>query len=132
MRYTPFGLKAPGGRLTPAPVAVSLAPAGTGPRHLAFRPRGGVLSVDELSSTLSWYDFDPDSGALTWCGSVPTTDEVGGSPNYPSEVVLGPDGRFGYVANRGRNTIAAFDLTARGVARVGSTQPVVSGHSISR
>ncbi|GAB2596702.1 hypothetical protein Aab01nite_72090 [Paractinoplanes abujensis] len=92
------------GRLTLLAPAVS-APPGTGPRHVRFSPDGALFVVGELSGELTWWRPGAD-GSLDLAGRAATTTAEG--ENYPSEVVVRPDGRFVYVANRGPNTVTTF------------------------
>lgn len=92
------------GRLTMLPPAVVAEP-GTGPRHLLRAPGRTLLLVGELAGNLTWYRPGAD-GALAPAGAVATTAEAG--ENSPSEITMGADGRFVYVANRGPNTVAVF------------------------
>ncbi|MBU2669554.1 lactonase family protein [Actinoplanes bogorensis] len=92
------------GRLTLLGAAVEAQP-GTGPRHIRFSPDGALFVVGELSGTLSWWRPGAE-GSLKQVGEAATT--TAGGENYPSEIVVRPDGRFVYVANRGPNTIATF------------------------
>ncbi|MCO8272735.1 lactonase family protein [Actinoplanes sp. TRM 88003] len=91
-------------RLTLLGAAVTAEP-GTGPRHVRFAPDGTLFVVGELSGDLSWWRPAAD-GALTPGGRAATTTTAG--ENYPSEIVVGPGGRFVYVANRGPNSVATF------------------------
>jgi 6-phosphogluconolactonase len=93
------------GRLGMLAPAVTAKP-GTGPRHLRLAPHGTMLLVGELAGNLSWYRPAAD-GSLELAGEVASSTQTG--PNYPSEITMGPDGRFVYVANRGPNTVAVFD-----------------------
>lgn len=93
------------GRLTAAEDAVVAAP-GTGPRHLVRSPDGALLLVGELAANLSWYRPDPSDGRLRAEGAVPTSTAAG--PVLPSEIVMGRDGRFIQVANRGPDTVSTF------------------------
>ena len=88
-----------------------VAPSGSGPRHSVFHPDGSLLVSDELSSTLSRYRRDPDTGRLGCTDTVDTREVADGSDNFPSELVLAPNADVAYVANRGRDTIAVIDLT---------------------
>src|SRR4051812_13578974 len=92
------------GRLGLLAPAVTAKP-GTGPRHLRLAPHGTMLLVGELAANLSWYRPAVD-GSLELAGEVPSSTRPG--PTYPSEISMGPDGRFVYVANRGPNTVSAF------------------------
>jgi 6-phosphogluconolactonase (cycloisomerase 2 family) len=86
---------------------------GRGPRHLVAHPSGLHFVADELSSTVATYDasFRP-------LGSQPATLVTAEVDNYPSELVLSPDGRFLYVANRGNDTIATFAVGGSGLEPV--------------
>jgi 6-phosphogluconolactonase len=92
------------GRLTMLPPAVVAEP-GTGPRHLRLSPDGALMLVGELDGSLSWYRPSTD-GTLAAAGRVPTSTKDG--ENFPSEIVVRPDGRFVYVANRGPDSITTF------------------------
>jgi 6-phosphogluconolactonase (cycloisomerase 2 family) len=100
----------------------ALAP-GSGPRHLAFHPDGErAYVINELSSTVTVFAWDGDNGTLRSLAEVSTLppdaarraagDAV---PNYPSEVVVSPDGRFLWAANRGHDSIAVLTLDQEGV-----------------
>jgi 6-phosphogluconolactonase len=93
-----------GGRLTLLAPAVTAKP-GTGPRHLRLAPDGTLLLIGELSATLGWYRPGAD-GSLASAGEVATSTSDG--PTFPSEITMGRDGRFVYVANRGPNTVSTF------------------------
>lgn len=119
-----FELDPASGAMRRLPLWSAPAPAGAGPRHAAFHPEGLLVS-DELSSTVSWYAND--DGQLTWIRSIPST--LGTTEgNYPSEIVLSEDGRFAYIANRGRDTIgmvsvSAGELTLTGEVPAGGRWP---------
>jgi len=92
------------GRLA-LPVPAIEAAAGTGPRHLRRTGDGTFLVSGELSATLNWYRPGA-GGALEAGGAVPASTIDGA--NLPSELVIGADGRFVYLANRGPNTVSAY------------------------
>jgi 6-phosphogluconolactonase (cycloisomerase 2 family) len=103
------------GRLLEGEPAV-LAEPGTGPRHLVRAPDGALLLVGELAANLTWYRRDPGDGRLRPEGSVATS--AGPGHVQPSEIVMGHDGRFVYVANRGVDTVSAFSWGGEGATRV--------------
>ena len=106
------------GRLTAGPPAVVAEP-GTGPRHLVRSADGALLLVGELAADLTWYRPGPQAGRLEQVGGVATS--TGSAPISPSEISMGRDGRFVYVANRGPDTVAVFSWdgeSARYVAEV--------------
>ncbi|HZM83647.1 MAG TPA: lactonase family protein [Candidatus Limnocylindrales bacterium] len=82
--------------------AVAHVPTGSGPRHLVFHPDGHAFATAELSSKV--LVLDPDLGLLA---SVNATISAV-SENFPSGLTLSPDGRFLYVANRGRDCVTVF------------------------
>ncbi|MCQ4083324.1 lactonase family protein [Streptomyces sp. RB6PN25] len=89
---------------------------GTGPRHLAFHPRGHrAYVVNELRSSVTVFAWNAGTGTLTPIGSAATVSlDSSDEPNFPSEVVVSPDGRYVWVANRGHDCIAVLDLDAEG------------------
>jgi 6-phosphogluconolactonase len=87
------------GRLIPA--GTIDVPAGTGPRHFVVHPSGRWFLVGELSSSV----LSLSDGKVT--ETVPTTSFDG--DNFPSAIAL--DGDLLYVANRGADTIAVFEVT---------------------
>jgi 6-phosphogluconolactonase len=99
-RLDPFA-----GRLAP-PDPVVVTPPGTGPRHLHRAADGVLLLVGELAAGLSWYRPGGADGALHPDGTVPASTT--GVDNLPSELLMGFDGRFVYLANRGPDTVSAF------------------------
>ena len=92
------------GRLGPAEPAVEAKP-GTGPRHLVRSADGALILAGELAANLSWYR--PAGGPRLEAYGEAAVSTLPG-PVYPSEVTIGRDGRFVYVANRGPDTVSAF------------------------
>ncbi|WP_446216613.1 lactonase family protein [Micromonospora sp. IBHARD004] len=102
-----YDLDAASGRLVPRAPRLR-TPAGTGPRHLARHPDGRrCWLVGELDGTVTAYDLTAD-GALHQRERVDASGRAGHV--QPSEVAVGPDGRFLYVGNRGVGTIAVFSV----------------------
>ena len=95
----------------------TVLPPGSGPRHLVFHPGGRyAYTVDELASTITVLAWEPRTGVLTRLSAVGTLPPgvAPGRPNYPSEAVVSPDGRFLWVANRGHDGITLFALAEDG------------------
>jgi 6-phosphogluconolactonase len=99
------------GKLRPGdPPAVKL-PAGDGPRHFAFHPNGRVLySLQEEASTLAAFDYDAEIGRLAARQTLSTLPAGFAGTNFTSEILISPEGRFLYVANRLHDTIAWFSI----------------------
>jgi 6-phosphogluconolactonase len=92
------------GRLGLPEPAVEAKP-GTGPRHLLRSADGALLLVGELSGTLSWYR-PAGAPVLEPRGEIAASTSDG--QVFPSEITMGRDGRFVYVANRGPDTVSTF------------------------
>ncbi|MDT0442678.1 lactonase family protein [Streptomyces johnsoniae] len=107
-------------RLSPAGtmerVAAGPLPAGTGPRQL-IRPGAGSRAyvVAELAAGLLTVT-EETPGVFSVLGSAPASRRP--DANMPAQFSLSPDGRFGFLSNRGPDTISVFDLTG------GSAVPV--------
>jgi len=96
------------------PPWVSL-PSGDGPRHFAFHPKGPwMYSLQEESSTLVRFDYDGGAGRLTAKQTVSTLPKGFAGTNFTSEIMISPDGRFVYAANRLHDSISWFAIGADG------------------
>jgi 6-phosphogluconolactonase (cycloisomerase 2 family) len=92
------------------PASVSL-PAGDGPRHFTFHPNGHWLySLQEESSTIVLFDYDAASGSLTAKQTISSLPKGFAGTNFTSEIVVSPDGKFVYAANRLHDSIAFFSV----------------------
>lgn len=103
------------GTLTPNdPPYLALKP-GSAPRHLAFNPSGLVAySLNEIDSTLTVMDFDPEVGMFQVVQDVSTLPPGYTGKNTAAEVVVDPSGHYLYASNRGANTIAVFSIDEAG------------------
>jgi 6-phosphogluconolactonase len=104
------------GKLIPLAEApfVSLPP-GDGPRHFVFHRNGRWLySLQEEASTVVFFHFDPTTGSLRPQQTISTLPQGFRGTSFTSEVLLSPDGRFLYAANRLHDTIAVFSLDGQG------------------
>lgn len=94
-------------------IAAAAAAPGSGPRHLVELGERCKIVSDELSSTITVYDFDPRTGSLQRAYSVASTAVPlgSGSPrNAPSEIAINDDASLVYVANRGLDCITVFAI----------------------
>lgn len=123
-RIYSYQFDAGSGRLAPASVQpFAELPTGDGPRHFVFHPNGRWLySIQEESSTITWFDYDPATGALKSRQTISTLPPGFAGTNFCSEIVISHDGRFVYGANRLHDSIAVFAVGADGkLSRVGET-----------
>jgi 6-phosphogluconolactonase len=89
--------------------------SGIGPRHLTFHPAGAHAYVmNELDSVVTVCRWDADKGSLRPLAEVRVLPEGTQVENYPSELVVSPDGRFAWAANRGHNSIAVLGIDETG------------------
>ena len=90
-------------------------PAGDGPRHFTFHPSGRWLySLQEESSTLVTFDYDAARGTLTPKQTVSSLPKGFAGTDFTSEVMISPDARFVYAANRLHDSIAWFAIGETG------------------
>jgi 6-phosphogluconolactonase len=99
-----------GSLMANAPAFAKLKP-GSGPRHIAFHPNGKfVFVVSELSSTATTFRYDAKKGSLKEIGSVSTLPSNFSGRNDVAELAVHPNGKFLYVSNRGRDSIAILSI----------------------
>jgi 6-phosphogluconolactonase len=97
------------GRLSASDPTFITAPAGAGPRHLAFHPNGRLLFIlNELNSTLRSFTWNSTTGLAEQVQSISTLPEGYVGVNTTAHVVVAPSGRFVYASNRGHDSIAVF------------------------
>jgi 6-phosphogluconolactonase len=103
------------GSLSATDPAYVKLPPGDGPRHFAFHPDGRWLySLQEEASTLVLFGYDATSGRLTAKQTTSTLPKLFAGTNFTSEVMVSPDGKFVYAANRLHDSIAFFSIGAEG------------------
>ncbi|WP_406165886.1 lactonase family protein [Streptomyces sp. NBC_00996] len=93
---------------------IALRP-GSGPRHLAFHPRGEHAYVlNELAPTVTVCRWDAAEGGLRPVGETPVLSGVPKGDAYPSGIVVSPDGRFVWTATRGQDVVSVLTPDAVG------------------
>lgn len=86
-------------------------PPGSGPRHLTFHPNGKfVYVINELSSTISIFHYNSQSGVLSLLDTTSTLPSHYRGENACAEIVLSADGRFLYGSNRGDNSLVIYNI----------------------
>jgi len=111
-----YGFDAKTGKLAePASAPFAALPSGDGPRHFAFHPNGKWLySLQEESSTVMFFRWDAATGALHTEASVASTPPGFAGTSFASEILVAPDGKTLYAANRLHDTIAVFSIAENG------------------
>jgi len=106
------------GKLTAAETPFASLASGNGPRHFAFHPNGHWLYLlEEEASVVAFYHFDPETGELKWQQQLSMLPPGFAGTSFGSEIVISPDGKFLYAANRLHDTIAMFAVGADGRMR---------------
>jgi len=96
-----------------SPNTVPFAPvaSGSGPRHMAFHPnRQRAYVLDELTSTITVFNYDPPRGALVWKQTISTLPDNFTGSNTTAEIRIHPSGQFLYNTNRGHNSVTMYDV----------------------
>jgi 6-phosphogluconolactonase (cycloisomerase 2 family) len=98
-------------------------PSGDGPRHFAFHPNGQWLySIQEEASTVVFFHYDAARGLLAAQQTVSALPAGFAGSSFASEILVSPDGKCLYAANRLHDTIASFSIGADGrLAWIGET-----------
>lgn len=103
------------GALTPNDPPWIALPPGDGPRHFIFHPNGRWLySLQEESSTLATFDYDPAAGRLTARQTISSLPKGYAGTDFTSELRISPDARFLYAANRLHDSISWFAIGPNG------------------
>src|SRR5690606_29944150 len=87
-------------------------PAGGGPRHMRFHTNGQWIYVlNELDLSVSMFDYDADAGTMKLKQTIPTVSKEELAKEQftsASEILVHPNGKFVYAANRGHDTVTVL------------------------
>jgi 6-phosphogluconolactonase len=96
------------------PTATALPP-GDGPRHFDFHPNGRwVYCLQEEGSNIVLFDYDGAQGRLASRQTISSLPPGFAGSNFCSEIMVSPDGKFVYAANRLHDGIAFFSIGEHG------------------
>jgi 6-phosphogluconolactonase len=89
------------------------ADPGAGPRQLAYHPLGRwVYRLNELNNTMTALEWVASTGELRNIQSLSTLPAGFDGVNATAQVLVAPYGKYVYGSNRGRNSIARFNMDA--------------------
>jgi 6-phosphogluconolactonase len=92
--------------------------AGGGPRHMRFSVDGEhIFLLNEFSLSISTFKYDAVQGTAQLMSVTPTLSETAKSQeafNSASEILVHPNGKFVYSANRGHDSVSVFSLDDKG------------------
>ncbi len=90
-------------------------PSGDGPLFFFFDTYCNLIyTLAEESSTVAFFHYDPMNGTLTLQQTISSLPKGFAGTSFASEVVISPDGRFLYAANRLHDTIAICSIDSGG------------------
>jgi len=92
-------------------VARSSFRPGFGPRHVVFHPSGDhAYVIAELGFAVAVCAYDAERGQFAVLEEVPVLEDGVPGEDFPSAIVISPDGGHLYTANRGRDELLTFSL----------------------
>jgi 6-phosphogluconolactonase len=101
------------GSLTPHDPPFAKTAPGSGPRHMAFHPKGRFAYVIcEISNTVTAFSYNAGKGVFTELQTATTLPKDFAGSSSTAEIEVHPNGRFLYGSNRGHNSIAVYSLDA--------------------
>jgi 6-phosphogluconolactonase len=113
------------GKHTLAPHGSGVLPPGSGPRHVAFDPKGAHLyAINELLSTVTVFRYDAAAGSLTEVETVPALPAGHTGTSWTAEVAVSGDGRYVYGSNRGHDSLAVYHVAKEGRLELAGHAPV--------
>jgi 6-phosphogluconolactonase len=94
---------------------LGLSDAGVGARHMTFDPAGThAWVIDETASTITAFDFDTQSGALSQIQQLSSLYGTNPASNTGAEIAVTNDGKHVLASNRGDESIVVFDVAQDG------------------
>lgn len=101
------------GTLEPADPHETTTAAGSGPRHAVQHPsQPWLFVVNEKDSTVSVFDINTKTGALTKKQKLSTLPDDFAGSNTCADIEVTPCGRYVYASNRGHDSIARYAVDA--------------------
>jgi len=106
-----YRFDAEAGMLTASDPPAGIVAQGSGPRHFDFHPSGKFAYViNELSSTITLFDFDASAGSLTPKQTITTLPNGAVKGNSTADIHVHPSGKFLYGSNRGDDSIVVYAI----------------------
>jgi len=99
------------GKLIPNDPPFAAVKPGSGPRHFTFHPNGKLAyAIQELSSEITTFVFDQETGALNEIQTLSTLPEDFNGNNSCADIHISPNGMFLFGSNRGHNSLAIYSI----------------------
>lgn len=111
------------------PHGAAIALPGSGPRHMKFSADGRfIYLLNELSLSVTTFSYDAASGTTQRLSTTPSLSESAKAKesfNSASEILVHPNGKFVYSANRGHDSVTVYRAdTQSGALSVIEVEPV--------
>lgn len=118
------------GELSPAETPWAEVNPGSGPRHFTFHPsQAYAYSVDELSSTVTAFRVDSETGVLDNIQRIGMLPESFEEDSWAADIHISPNGRFLYATNRGHDSLAIYSVDPdTGLLELIGHEPTRGGH----
>jgi len=101
-----------GRKLVPTRQGSVVAREGAGPRHIAFHPTlPFAFVVNELDSTVTVYDRNPEDGTLIPKQIVPSVPDSFTGTSRAAEIAVLAGGRYLIASNRGADLLSVFSVS---------------------
>lgn len=99
------------GKLTPTNPPFLQRATDTGPRHIWFNSISGMAyGSNEQGSSISTYSLDTLDGTLSTVETLSSLPTGFSENNSTADIEVHPSGKFVYIANRGHNSIAGYEI----------------------
>jgi 6-phosphogluconolactonase len=99
------------GRLSPNDPLILSTGENSGPRQLAYHPKLDVVFFDyEQGSAIAAFDLNRKTGRLSFRERLSSIPEDVSITNSNARIEIHPTGRFVYVANRGHESLAGYQV----------------------
>jgi 6-phosphogluconolactonase len=99
------------GTLQPNDMPYKNSVAGSGPRHLVFRPDNRFVYVtNEMAHSISVYSWDAINGVLTEVQTEEMLSEGIEADNVAGDILVYPDGKYLFAVNRGHDRVLMYSI----------------------
>ena len=96
------------------PSTVAKIEPGSGPRHMAFAPKGKfAYLVSEMAATVTAFTYDPAKGSLKQLQTISMLPKDFTGAKGAAEIAIDPNGKFLYATNRGHDSLAVFAIDGK-------------------
>jgi 6-phosphogluconolactonase len=101
---------------------------GAGPRHMRFSPDGSTIHLlNELTLSITNFKYDQETGRAKMLSTDPAlyqNELAKNSFNSASEILVHPNGKWVYSANRGHDSISVFEKNEKRALKRIQLEPI--------